>query len=87
MSELTETDDGALVVPDEVYRQLEATRQTGAVNMMMEIHSGLRQLDFREAEEWVKENEQAYYEHCLEGGFVPESEYEETEPLPSDEVK
>ena len=75
-TELHETDDGKLVIPDEVFRQLEATRQTGAVNMFTEIHSGLRQLGYEEAEQWVAENEETYYEYALDGGFIPESQYD-----------
>lgn len=83
----TETDDGALVIPDEVYNQLEATRESGAVNMLTEIHGGLRELGFDEALAWVDDNYETYIEHAMSGGFVPESEYEETESLPSSEVK
>ena len=62
----------SLEIPSEVYRQLEATRQSGAVNMLTEIDSGLRQLGFDEALEWVQENRETYYEHAISGGFEPD---------------
>lgn len=74
-----------LIVPDEVYRQLEATRESGKVNMLTEIEWGLRQFGFQEALDWVKANEQDYIEHAMSGGFQPESEADE--PLPASEVK
>lgn len=83
---MRETDDGALVVPNTVYSQLEATRESGAVNMLTEIHSGLDQLGFDEALDWVDANYESYIQHAMRGGFVPESEYD-GEPLPADEVK
>lgn len=55
----------SLEIPAEVYQQLEATRQSGAVNMLTEIDSGLRQLGFDEALEWVQENQETYYEHAI----------------------
>jgi len=61
-----------LEVPPEVYDQLEATRESGVVNMITEIDQGLDELGFDEALEWVDENRQAYHEHALEGGFEPE---------------
>jgi CRISPR/Cas system-associated protein Csm6 len=87
MTEHEETTDGELVIPDEVYRQLETVRQSGLANMFTGIHSALRQLECDEALQWLNENEEAYYEHALTGGFVPESEYHDDEPLPSEEVK
>lgn len=83
----TETESGELVLPDEVYRQLESMRQSGLVNMFTEIHSGLRQMGYDEALEWVEENEETYYEYGMSGGFVPESEFHDDESLPSSEVK
>mgnify|MGYP006965671924 CR=1 FL=1 len=65
------TDDEPLTIPPEVYRQIEATRESGAVNMLTEIHSGLRQLEFHEALEWVNENYETYIEHAMRGGFEP----------------
>ena len=75
-TDFPETDDGKLVIPDEVFRQLEATRESGAVNMFTEIHSGLRELGFDRALEWVKNHEETYYDYAMSGGFVPESEYD-----------
>lgn len=74
-----------LTVPDEVYRQLEATRESGVANMMTEIDSALRELGFDAAAEWVENNREDYYQHALRGGFVPVSESKES--LPADEVK
>lgn len=76
-----------LTIPDEVYRQLEALRQSGAVNMLTEVRSGLRQCDFTEALDWVNENYEDYIEHAMSGGFQPESDADDIEPLPSSEVK
>ena len=63
-----------LEIPPEVYRQLEALRESGAVNMLTEVHSGLRQCGFDEALEWVDENYEQYIEHAMRGGFEPADE-------------
>lgn len=65
-----------LTVPAEVYRQLEALRESGAVNMLTEVDSGLRELEFDEAVEWVENNREAYYEYAMSGGFEPAEEVE-----------
>lgn len=67
------TDDGELIVPDDVYRQLEATRTSGTVNMLTNIIWALDEFEFDEAYEWVRANREAYNEYALHGGFAPES--------------
>lgn len=66
-------DEDPVEVPDEVYRQLEATRESGRVNMFTEIKYGLRQFGHDEALEWVNENPDAYVEGFRKRGFAPES--------------
>lgn len=60
-----------LEIPTEVYRQLEATRESGAVNMLTEVRTGLREFGFDEALDWVNENYEIYIEHAMSGGFEP----------------
>lgn len=64
----------SLTIPTEVYRQLEALRESGAVNMLTEVRSGLRQCGFDEAFAWVDENYEEYIEHAMRGGFEPEEQ-------------
>lgn len=66
--------DEPLEIPTEVYHQLEATRESGHFNMLTEIEWGLRQLEFHEALEWVKDNKKEYIGHAMSGGFKPEEQ-------------
>lgn len=70
------TDDGEIVVPDTVHSQLEALRESGAVNMFTDVKRGLREFGFDEALEWVNQNQGAYVDG-FSNGIVPESEYED----------
>lgn len=62
-------------IPKEVYSQLEALRQLGAVNMFTEVKHGLRQMGFDEALEWVNKNPETYTEG-FKKGFEPIPEQE-----------
>lgn len=70
------TDDGEIVVPDDVHSQLEALRDSGAVNMFTDVKRGLREFGFDEALEWVNEHQEAYVEG-FSNGIISESEYED----------
>ena len=71
-------DDGQVIVPDDVYSQLEALRESGAVNMFTDVKRGLREFGFDEALEWVNNNQGAYVEG-FSNGIVPESEVDDDE--------
>lgn len=48
-------------IPDEVVQQLNVARESGLFNMATEIYTGLDQLGFTEAEEWVRANPDRYF--------------------------
>lgn len=68
------SDAEALEVPPEVFHQLEALRDSGAVNMITDVRHGLREMGFDEAYDWVSANREAYFKHAMRGGFKPAEE-------------
>lgn len=63
-----------LEIPAPVYRELEALRESGKVNMITDVERGLDQVGFNQALDWVQENRQMYKEHAIDGGFRPVDE-------------
>ena len=68
---MTEQQNEPLTVPPKVYQQLDALRESGAVNMLTEVTTGLEKMGFDEALEWVENNHETYIEHAMDGGFEP----------------
>lgn len=63
-----------VIVPADVYRQLEATRESGAVNMFTDVKRGLKQFGFDAALTWVNDNPDAYVEGFMSRGFAPDDD-------------